>query len=178
MPRPVVPVLRFYKLSKDVPSPAPATQGSACFDLGFYPIEDTIKGYDKTNKPIERALGSSGVDKPKYLTIMPGDRFLVPTGLILDIPEGYSVRIHPRSSLSFKRGLTLANGEGVIDWDYVEPLYALITNNSNIGIPLEVGDRIIQAELVKMNKLKIVEISEKPLLKTDRNGGYGSTGTK
>ena len=58
------------------------------------------------------------------------ERMLVPTGLIFDIPAGYSVRLYPRSSLALKQGLTLANNVGIIDSDYVQPVYMMVYNIS------------------------------------------------
>jgi dUTP pyrophosphatase len=107
---------------------------------------------------------------------MPGDRLMVPTGLIFDIPEGYSVRVHARSGLSLKQGLVLANSEGVIDSDYIEELFILVHNISDNGISIAHGDRIAQGELVVREAYTIGEISCHPGQKTDRVGGMGSTG--
>jgi dUTP pyrophosphatase len=112
------------------------------------------------------------------ITLMPGDRVMVPTGLILDIPDGYSVRVHARSGLSLKQGLILVNSEGVIDSDYVEELFVLLTNVSENAQVIKNGDRIAQAELVKKEEYALWEIFEAPAKKTDRDGGMGSTGTK
>ena len=106
------------------------------------------------------------------------DRMMVPTGLILDIPEGYSVRVHARSGLSLKQGLVLVNAEGIIDSDYVEELFVLMTNISDNPISINNGDRIAQGELVKAEQYILEETSDKPATKTDRNGGMGSTGVK
>jgi dUTP pyrophosphatase len=101
---------------------------------------------------------------------------MVPTGLIFDIPEGYSVRIHPRSGLSYKQGLILANLEAVIDSDYIHETFVLLTNISENHITINNGDRVAQAELVKQEKYAISETTNKPVQKTDRTGGLGSTG--
>jgi dUTP pyrophosphatase len=103
---------------------------------------------------------------------------MVPTGLILDIPEGHSVRVHARSGLSLKQGLVLANAEGVIDSDYVEELMVLIWNISDNAINIHTGDRIAQAELIKDETYSIVETAARPGVKTSRVGGMGSTGIK
>ena len=97
------------------------------------------------------------------------ERVLIPTGLILDIPEGYSVRLHSRSGLAWKDGVYLTNCEGIIDYDYVEPVFVMMTNISQSPKTINNGDRICQAELV--------EIPEPPTRKTERDGGFGSTGT-
>ena len=74
---------------------------------------------------------------------------MVPTGLIFDIPSNYSVRLHSRSGLSFKQGLVLANQEGIIDSDYVEPVFALMTNLTQVPIQIGNEQRIVQGELVE-----------------------------
>jgi dUTP pyrophosphatase len=107
---------------------------------------------------------------------MPGDRILVPTGLIFDIPERYSVRIHPRSGLSLKQGLVLANLEAVIDSDYVQETFVLLANNSSVDQTINNGDRIAQAEMIKSEEYILWEIFDAPIQKTDRAGGLGSTG--
>jgi dUTP pyrophosphatase len=110
------------------------------------------------------------------INIQPGDRIMVPTGLILDIPEGHSVRVHARSGLSLKQGLVLANAEGVIDSDYVEELMVLIWNISDNAIQINTGDRIAQAELIKDAEYEIAVTAIRPVTKTARVGGMGSTG--
>jgi dUTP pyrophosphatase len=110
------------------------------------------------------------------IVIQPGDRVMVPTGLIMDIPAGYSVRLHARSGASLKQGLVLANAEGVIDADYVQEVMVLVYNISGNAITITTGDRIAQAELVKDAEYDIVETAIRPMLKTNRTGGMGSTG--
>jgi dUTP pyrophosphatase len=107
---------------------------------------------------------------------MPGDRVLVPTGLIFDIPAGHSLRIHPRSGLSYKQGLVLANLEAVIDSDYIEETFIILTNQSDVDQTIYHGDRIAQAELIKSEEYVLWEIFDAPTQKTDRVGGLGSTG--
>tara|TARA_B000000557_G_C20555344_1_gene350707 strand:- start:309 stop:629 length:321 start_codon:yes stop_codon:yes gene_type:complete len=105
------------------------------------------------------------------------ERVLIPTGLILDIPEGYSVRLHSRSGLAWKDGVYLTNCEGIIDYDYVEPVFVMMTNISQSPKTINNGDRICQAELVEKVYHSLVEIPEPPTRKTERDGGFGSTGT-
>lgn len=165
--------LKIYKIYPDVIIPKHQTEQSACFDLSFHGVSNVpIRGYTAMNKPIERF-----VNYPEHtLSISPGDRIMVPTGMILDIPEGYSVRVHARSGLSLKQGLVLANSEGVIDSDYVNELMVIIHNISQNTITIKSGDRIAQAELVRSEKYVVEETPVRPILKTDRVGGMGSTG--
>lgn len=163
--------LKIWKTHANVILPVHMTQQSACFDLSFQGAgKNEISGYNKSNKPVKRIYDG------RALTISPGDRILVPTGLIMDIPEGYSVRLHARSGMSLKQGLVLANAEGVIDSDYIDEVFLMITNISENSITIHNGDRIAQGELVKNIDYVIEQTAVRPLPKTNRMGGLGSTG--
>lgn len=163
--------LKIFKTNHEVVLPTFGTEQAACFDLAFQAYgKHEYTGYNKNNAAFSRPLSTGKI------MLMSGDRIMVPTGLIFDIPEGYSVRIHPRSGLSFKQGLVLANLEAVIDSDYVHETFVLLTNSSENGITINNGDRIAQAELVKQEKYTISETTNMPVQKTDRVGGLGSTG--
>lgn len=164
--------LNIYKTHPNIILPRFGTKQAACFDLSFQAEgKTTYSGYNQYNAPFTRPLSSAGA-----IRIMPGDRILVPTGLIFDIPEGYSVRIHPRSGLSYKQGLILANLEAVIDSDYIQETFVLLTNRSEVDQTINNGDRIAQAEMVKREEYVLWETMEAPIQKTDRIGGLGSTG--
>lgn len=163
--------LNVYKTHPDISLPKFATKQSACFDLAFQSAGKTdYSGYNAYNAPFTRIIHDNKI------VLMPGDRVLVPTGIIFDIPEGYSVRIHPRSGLSYKQGLVLANLEAVIDSDYVLETFVLLRNQSENPITINNGDRIAQGEMVKKEEYVLWETSLRPVLKTDRVGGLGSTG--
>lgn len=163
--------LEIYRTHASIQLPAFATSQSACFDLAFNSAgKGTYKLYNKNNAPIERSFSDGRIH------IMPGERVLVPTGLIMDIPEGFSVRVHARSGTSLKQGLVLVNAEGVIDSDYIDEVFVLITNISDNGLWITSGDRIAQAEMVKQEQYKIIDRPSKPYPKTNRIGGMGSTG--
>jgi dUTP pyrophosphatase len=165
--------LKVYKTHPDIKLPTFATQQSACFDLSFNSAgKQGYEGYNGFNKKILRPF------KDGNLYIHPKDRIMVPTGIILDIPEGYSVRLHPRSGLSLKSGIVLANAEGVIDSDYIQEVFVLLYNMSENGMMINNGDRVCQAELVKDEKYVIEETTTQPTTKTDRQGGFGSTGVQ
>lgn len=167
--------LKIYRVHPEVNLPKHQTQQSACFDLAYQPQgKSVINGVNRTNAPFTREINlGTGVIK-----IAAGERAMIPTGLIFDIPEGFSVRIHPRSGLSYKNGIVLANCEGVIDSDYVEEIYILMHNTSDVAFSLSPGDRIAQAELVCSVLTTIEEAKDRPVQKTDRAGGMGSTGVK
>ena len=166
--------LHYYKLHPEVKDPIRATRGSACFDLYSFLQED---------KPIKVYLNQLEIVENKNRLVLngrvqvnPNERVLIPTGLIFDIPRGYSVRLYPRSSLALKQGLTLANNVGIIDWDYVEPVFAMIVNISGDVKYVDHNERICQGELFKDQPCIIEEVKDRPETKTDRKGGFGSTG--
>jgi dUTP pyrophosphatase len=163
--------LRIYKTHSDVALPSFGTDQAACFDLAVCTSGKTeYKGFNSSNREFVRDFSDGS------LTIMPGDRVLVPTGIIFDIPAGYSLRIHARSGLSLKQGLILANSEAVIDSDYVLETMVMLTNVSGNAHVIKNGDRVAQAELVPQLKYKIEQTPIKPSQKTNRTGGLGSTG--
>lgn len=182
-------VLNVYRLRDDLELPTYGTSMSNCFDLSFQPTENTIKGYDKYNNPISQYINPSG-----EISIYPGDRLLIPTGLIFKIEQKltvetfadvlreqpglaqYSIRLHPRSGLSLKRGLVLANAEGIVDVDYQEEVFVLLTNISAIGQTIKKGDRIAQAEVVCNTPVEFVVLTARPEKHSERKGGFGSTG--
>ena len=165
--------LKYYKIHPSAKEPFFATRGSACFDL--HACLDGIERYkvhqDTLDREIERPLKNGSIQ------IFNMERVLIPTGLILDIPAGYSVRLHSRSGLAYTQGLYLTNCEGIIDSDYIEPVFAMMTNISQAPKSINNGDRICQAELVEKIQYDFKEIKKPPVQKTERNGGFGSTGT-
>ena len=87
------------------------------------------------------------------------------------------MRLHPRSGTSLKFGLTLINSEGIIDSDYTEEVMIPLYNSSSTLVEVKHGERYAQAEVVEvMTNLVFFEIKERPTQKTDRTGGFGSTG--
>jgi len=165
--------LGFYKSSSKAYIPHLATEQAACFDLrASLVVDQTIKCYSNNNIPEELTVPAN-----RSINLYPHYRYLVPTNLILDIPLGYSVRVHPRSGMSVKQGVALINCEGVIDSDYVLPLFIPLINFSDEDIVIQDGDRVAQAELVRSESYELVEIKQPPQQKTSRTGGFGSTGT-
>ena len=164
-------ILGVYKTHPDVKLPEFQTQEAACFDIAYDPSgKTTYEGFGRFNKKFVRVLSN------EKLFIGSFERVMVPTGLIFDIPKKYSIRLHPRSGTSLKKGLVLVNQTGVIDSDYVHETFILIQNMTEVDQVLEKGERIAQAELVKVIQPKLNEITTKPEQKTNRTGGFGSTG--
>ncbi len=171
--------LKFYKLNEQAQLPVFATKQSACFDLYANLIVDgTVQYYGAIQtKELPRRVSFDINSNRNFIQLNNMERMLIPTGLIADIPDGFSVRLHSRSGLAFKQGVYLANCEGIIDSDYVDPIFAMVTNISNVPTRIYNGDRICQGELVRCEKYTLNESDEAPTQKTDREGGFGSTGT-
>ena len=165
--------LSYYKLNEEVKSPKHATFESACFDIHAYIKDETaVMVYGMEN------LKGFTTPKDESITVFPGDRILIPTGLIFDIPKHYSVRLHTRSSVSLKKGLICPNGEGIIDSDYYHETFVMLYNASCDEVTIQNGDRIAQGELVRCEMYGVVETTKCPEQTTNRSGGFGSTGVK
>ena len=169
--------LHLFKLHPDAQIPRYGTSMAACFDLHFAPCgRFSIQGYNNQNDPIDAMVYADVCD------IHPGDRLLVPTGLVAKIvgtPDNianYSIRIHARSGMSLKQGLVLANAEGVVDVDYQKEIFVMLTNISNETAQIRTGDRIAQAEIVKNVIASFFEVADYPAAYSERDGGFGSTG--
>jgi len=170
--------LKFYKTNEQAQLPVFSTKQSACFDLYANLIEGEIVQYygSLQTKQLPRKVSFDINTNNTYLQMNNMERMLIPIGLIADIPVGFSIRLHSRSGLAFKQGVYLTNCEGVIDSDYVDPIFAMVTNISNVPVKIYNGDRICQGELVRCEKYTLDESDEAPTQKTDRDGGFGSTG--
>lgn len=109
------------------------------------------------------------------LTILPGARAVVPTGLKLAIPEGYEGQVRPRSGLAFDHGVTILNAPGTIDSDYRGELRILVVNLGDATHVIRPGDRIAQLVIAPVVRAKFEEAEA--LEDTLRGaGGFGSTG--
>lgn len=114
----------------------------------------------------------------KKVTLGPLDRDLVPTGLFLDIPDGYEVQIRPKSGLAIKKGLSVVNTPGTVDQGYTGEIQVILINLSNETHTIEVGDKIAQAVLTPVVPGKHVTL-QRVLNVDDKDrgdNGFGSTG--
>lgn len=110
------------------------------------------------------------------VTIVPGDRALVPTGLAIALPEGYEAQVRPRSGLAARLGLTIVNTPGTIDSDYRGEIQVLLINLGGESVTVSRGMRIAQMVIAPVVRAHIVETEL--LEKTSRgSGGFGSTGS-
>lgn len=131
--------------------------------------------------PAYETAGAAGADLRANLpgrvamTLAPGARALVPTGLRMEIPEGYEVQVRPRSGLALKHGITLLNAPGTIDSDYRGPVGVILMNAGEVPFVIAHGDRIAQIVVAA-----VVQAGFEPVLAlgdTGRgSGGFGSTG--
>lgn len=163
--------IKVFRMYDDAALPTRATEQSACYDIQACIVDGMrIDTYGSYNEYLSRPVSGNRFD------VYPGERALIPTGLVFDIPSGYSLRIHPRSGLSLKKGITLANSEGVVDSDYTHQTFVSMINNSDVTFTLEHGDRIAQVELMPVLHVQFEETNQTVMPKTDRAGGFGSTG--
>ena len=110
------------------------------------------------------------------VTIAPGARALVPTGLAMALPEGYEAQVRPRSGLAARDGLTILNSPGTIDADYRGEIQVLLVNLGSESVVVSRGMRIAQLVIAPVVRAHIVEAAS--LDKTSRgSGGFGSTGS-
>ncbi len=172
-------MLKYYKLHENVIAPEFATSGSACFDIHSY-LTDRAVVYTMDNQKEEREVKTwSGKKSGTFydaVELYPAERVLVPTGLIFDIPEGYSVRLHTRSSISLKQGLIMPNSEGIVDSDYYHQTYVMLYNAGADMVRIKNNERIAQGELIKTLDYSLKETIIQPEQTTERVGGFGSTG--
>lgn len=141
----------------------------------------TIKIINQSSNPLPdyATAGSSGMDLRASLdqpmVILPMERKLVPTGLFIELPEGYEAQVRPRSGLAIKQGITCLNTPGTIDSDYRGEIKIILINLSGEEQVIQPGDRI--AQLVFQEVVKGSWQPSNSLESTERNeGGFGHTG--
>ncbi len=111
------------------------------------------------------------------ITLHPMERSLVPTGLRIELPQGYEAQVRPRSGLALKHGITVLNTPGTIDSDYRGELKVLLVNLSNEDFVINAGERVAQMVIAKHETVEWEEVEV--LDETERGeGGYGHTGVK
>lgn len=116
-------------------------------------------------------------DRAEGLTLQPMQRLVVPTGLRVELPQGYEMQVRPRSGLALKHGITLPNTPGTIDSDYRGPLGVLLVNFGDAPYTVMHGDRIAQAVIAPVVQGRFVTVET--LGDTARGtGGFGSTGRR
>ncbi len=129
--------------------------------------------------PAYETAGAAGMDLRAAvsddLILQPDARLAIPTGLVLEIPEGFEGQVRPRSGLALKHGITCLNSPGTIDWDYRGEVKVILINLGTEPFTIMRGMRIAQLVIAPVARVEIIEISK--LTATERGtGGFGSTG--
>ena len=140
-----------------------------------------IKIVNKSKHPLPeyKTKLSAGMDIRaninEIVTLKPLERKLIPTGLYIELPEGYEAQMRPRSGLALNEGLGLLNSPGTIDADYRGEIGIIVVNFSNNMITIEDGERICQMVINKVEQAEWIEVNE--LSDSERgDGGFGHTG--
>lgn len=143
----------------------------------------TVKVVNQSKHPLpEYATDHSAgmdlrADLKEPIILKPLERTLVPTGLLIELPQGHEAQIRPRSGLAFKHGLTVLNSPGTIDADYRGEIKVLLVNLSNTDFTIQNGERIAQMVIARHETIEWYPVME--LEETKRGaGGFGHTGTK
>lgn len=141
----------------------------------------TIRIINKSAHPLPKyeTPGSAGMDLraniPTPIELQPLERTLVPTGLHIELPQGFEAQIRARSGLAAKRGLTMLNSPGTIDSDYRGEIKCIVVNLSNEVQIIEPGERIAQMIIARYEQIHWEQVAV--LEDTERSsGGFGSTG--
>jgi dUTP pyrophosphatase len=137
--------------------------------------------FEGLDLPAYETAGSAGMDvraavpEGDPITLAPGARAMVPTGLSVAIPEGYEIQVRPRSGLAAKHGLTCLNAPGTIDSDYRGEIKVILINLGSDAFTIQRGERIAQLVLAPVTRLAWSQVEA--LEATERGaGGFGSTG--
>ena len=138
-----------------------------------------IVNKSKHQLPSYATVGSAGMDlkanTDEPIALKPMERWLFPTGIYIQLPEGYEAQIRPRSGLAAKYGVTVTNAPGTVDADYTGEIKVSLINLSAETVVIQPGERIAQMVVAKYEKVNWNEVST--LEETERgDGGFGSTG--
>ena len=143
----------------------------------------TVKIINKSNNPLPQYSTpySAGMDLRANLeeavTLQPLERKLIPTGLFIELPEGYECQIRPRSGLALKHGISVLNSPGTVDADYRGEIGVILVNLSNEPFTVNPGERICQMVVARHSTVEWECVEQ--LAKSERSsGGFGHTGVK
>lgn len=129
--------------------------------------------------PSYATIGSAGMDLRAHLAatvvLQPLERRVIPTGLYIELPQGYEAQIRPRSGLALKKGLSIPNAPGTIDSDYRGEIGVILINLSDTAIEIAAGDRIAQMVIARYEHVTW-QLTEELTTSNRGTSGYGSTG--
>lgn len=165
-----------YRINESVSYPEYQTSASGCLDLAAdLGTHNAFLKYWDTNMGREGNKGIRDDSTGRHILIEPGDRVLIPTGLIFQFCDGWSMKTFIRSSVGLKKGLMLANGVGYIDEDYRNELFLPIINMSRCQVRVEDKERLAQGEVCPTVQTVLRVLDNRPPLTGNRIGGFGST---
>lgn len=142
-------------------------------------VQVNIVNISSNPLPAYTTAGSAGMDLRanlgEPLALQPFERNLIPTGLFIELPNGYEAQIRPRSGMALKQGITCLNSPGTVDSDYRGELKIILINLSNTVQVINHGDRIAQLIIAKTERAALIEVQQ--LNESQRgDGGFGHTG--
>jgi dUTP pyrophosphatase len=156
----------------ELPSSDPTTQPPADLDVAIVRLDPGLP------LPSYAHPGDAGADLRTTVdvSLAPGERALVPTGVGIALPEGYVALVHPRSGLAARHGLSIVNTPGTVDAGYRGEVKVLLVNlDATAPVELRRGDRIAQLVIQRVERARFVEVGQLPD-SVRGEGGYGSTG--
>jgi dUTP pyrophosphatase len=156
----------------ELPSTAPTTRPPADLDVAIVRLDPGLP------LPSYAHPGDAGADlcTTVDVSLAPGERALVPTGIGIALPDGYVALVHPRSGLAARHGVSIVNAPGTIDAGYRGEVKVLLVNlDPRVPVELRRGDRIAQLVVQRFERARFVEVGQLPA-SVRGEGGYGSTG--
>lgn len=144
-------------------------------------IQIKLQNDSKNDIPAYETPGSSGFDLrcnlARAITIQPGKRAIIPTGLHFELPEDHELQVRSRSGLAAKNGILVLNSPGTVDEDYKDEVCVILMNLGDDPFEVKPGDRIAQGIIMKVVKVEFEVVSEISR-ENDRGGGFGHTGVE
>jgi len=144
------------------------------------PIVKFIKIHSEAKIPKYETVGAAGMDLSicEPVELLPGERKLVSTGLKIKIEDGFEGQVRPRSGNASKKGITVLNSPGTLDFDYTGPLMVILYNTSKEVVTFSGGDRIAQLVISPVVQADCVEVDTFDVVTERGEGGFGSTDNK
>lgn len=138
------------------------------------------KLHENAKLPVQAKKGSAGYDvhacfDGDLFVIRPREHQLIPTGIAIQVPEGYELQVRPRSGLALKHGITVLNSPGTIDHGYLDEIGVILVNHSDQSYIVHDGERIAQLVLKPVLEMEFEETES--FEGYDRKGGFGSSGS-
>lgn len=171
------PMLNIKVVADERHMPQYANETDACMDLKARIVNNEPRSLEFPNW--KTGLVNILHESFNSAYIMPGQMEIIPTGVQVAIPEGHVMMMFVRSSTGIKKGLSLANGTGIIDAGYRDEIMMALINHTTEPIEIKDGDRLCQFIVLPYTKLNLTSVADDADFRNgDRGGGIGSTGEK